>query len=290
MKMTMPLDTLAAFDAAARLLNLSRAGEELAVSDAAIRSSIRRLETWFGHKLFKRSGSGLRLTPAGQEFRRSLDEASAAIQAAGQVFKESLRVAFRVACLPSVAIQWLVPALADFQLQHPAILVEIMDARPREDFDPDRHDLLITTQRTIPRNVWATKVLSRLCKPVASPRYVAEHPNIVGGRLDDVTLLHDEFVSDWDEWFRMAGYAPENITQGPVFADFNYLSTALIAGLGVALCPVAVFRKELAAGELITLSDTTFQPDEDYYMISGKKPTREVVEFAEWFQDICEAD
>ena len=290
MKTTIPFNALAAFDAAARLLNLSRAGEELAVGDAAIRSSIERLETWFGHRLFERSGRGVVLTPAGQEFRRALDEASAAVLAAGRAFNERPGMALRVACLPSIAIHWLVPPLPDFQLQHPDTVVEIMDARPREDFDPNRYDLLITTQRKAPRGLWATKVLSRRCKPVASPRYVAEHPHILGGRLDGVTLLHDESVTDWDDWFRKAGYVPENVTQGPVFADFNYLFSALISGLGVALCPVAVFRRAIAEGELVTLSNITHRPDEEFYLIGHKKRTREAIEFAEWFEMICKGD
>lgn len=40
-----PLNTLAAFEATARLSNPSRAGEELYVTHAAISSQIKRLET-----------------------------------------------------------------------------------------------------------------------------------------------------------------------------------------------------------------------------------------------------
>ena len=70
-----PLNTLIAFQTAARLSNLSRAGEELHVTHAAVSSQIKRLEAWFGRKLFERSGRGVILTPAGQEFRKTVDVA-----------------------------------------------------------------------------------------------------------------------------------------------------------------------------------------------------------------------
>ncbi|TPI17326.1 hypothetical protein FJ957_15850 [Mesorhizobium sp. B2-4-6] len=34
-----------------------------------------------------------------------------------------------------------------------------------------------------------------------------------------------------------------DVGSGPVFADFTILATAVIAGHGVALCPIEVFRE-----------------------------------------------
>ena len=284
-----PLNTLAAFEATARLLSLSRAGEELHVTHAAVSSQIKRLEAWFGRKLFQRAGRGIVLTPVGEEFRKTVDVALVAISAASLGLKRDMDTkSFRVACLPSVATRWLIPALTDLKLKHPAVSAEVVYAKAGESFDPERCDVLITNLKTASRQLSATRLFTRASRPVASPSYLAKNRHLLSGGIRNVVLLHDEVATAWDGWFATAGYAPENVKHGPVFADFNFLATAAIAGHGVALCPVEVFRKEIAAGDLVVLSDVTVFPDEGYYLVSEKVRTRAVTAFTKWFKAICD--
>lgn len=284
-----PLNTLAAFEATARLSNLSRAGEELHVTHAAISSQIKRLEAWFGRKLFQRSGRGITLTPAGEEFRKTVDVALVAISAASLSLRRDMDArSFRVACLPSVATRWLIPALTDFKLKHPAISVEVVYAKAGESFDLERCDVLITNLKATSKELSVTRLFTRTSKPVASPSYLAKNRHLLNGSLRNAVLLHDEISAAWDEWFAAAGCAPENVKHGPVFADFNFLATAVIAGHGVALCPIEVFRREIAAGDLVVLSDVTVFPSEGYYLLSEKVRTRAVTAFTRWFKAICD--
>src|ERR1700742_2237123 len=63
-----PLNSLKAFEAAARLESFSRAAEEFNVTHAAISRHIRTLEVEFRTPLFERTGRGVELTEAGQSF------------------------------------------------------------------------------------------------------------------------------------------------------------------------------------------------------------------------------
>ncbi|WP_341643226.1 LysR family transcriptional regulator [Thauera sp. SDU_THAU2] len=65
------MNTLATFSVAAHRLNFSHAGEDLNITHAAVSNQMKRLEDWFGRKLFERSGRGLKLTAAGEELLRS---------------------------------------------------------------------------------------------------------------------------------------------------------------------------------------------------------------------------
>ena len=194
----------------------------------------------------------------------------------------------RVACLPTMATRLLIPALPNLELEHPAISVELMDARPFEVFNPERCDVLITSQIAAAEKFAATKLLSGQCKPAASPRYLERHPHITSHRLDDVTLLHDGVVATWNDWFALAGYTPENVRHGPVFADFNFLAAAIIVDQGVGLCPIEIFQKEIAAGVLVVLSDTAVVPNGGYYLVSQKARTRQIAAFTKWFKKTCE--
>ena len=57
-----PLNAVKAFHAVSRHLNLSRAAEELGVTQGAVSKQIIALEDFIGAKLFERTPSGLELT------------------------------------------------------------------------------------------------------------------------------------------------------------------------------------------------------------------------------------
>ena len=64
--MHLPLNALRAFEASARHLNLTRAAEELHVTQTAVSQHIRKLEDRLGKPLFRRLPRGLALTDEGQ--------------------------------------------------------------------------------------------------------------------------------------------------------------------------------------------------------------------------------
>ncbi|MNL61325.1 DNA-binding transcriptional activator GcvA [compost metagenome] len=74
--------------------------------------------------------------------------------------------------------------------------------------------------------------------------------------------------------------------RGPVFQDFNLLATAVIAGHGVALCPVEVFRREIEHGDLIVLSPIATLEDESYYLITKNLRSKPVAAFSTWFSSV----
>lgn len=66
--MSLPsLQTLRAFEAAARLKSYSKAAEELGLTHGAVSHRIRELEQRLGVTLFKRAGNTMQLTPDGQQ-------------------------------------------------------------------------------------------------------------------------------------------------------------------------------------------------------------------------------
>lgn len=74
-----PLDTLPAFEAAARLMSFTRAAEELALTQSAISKQISLLESVLGTQLFERKGRTLNLTEAGKRLYTATDSALATL-------------------------------------------------------------------------------------------------------------------------------------------------------------------------------------------------------------------
>ena len=63
-RMTMiPLNALRSFETAARLSSISKAADELCVTQSAVSHQIKKLEEWLGARLFLRTKGGLELLP-----------------------------------------------------------------------------------------------------------------------------------------------------------------------------------------------------------------------------------
>jgi len=287
-----PLNALRVFEAAARLGSLSAAGAELHVSHAAISRQIRQLETWFGRKLFVREARGVRLTKAGLDLVPSVSDGFARIATASAALRRDDRQrTIAVGCIPSIASRWLVPMLAEFSKTHPDISVQVLYAQAEQRLGDGEYDVLITLGEDAGGDVDRRRVFSRASKPVCSPHYLARMDRLATPQaiLKKADLLHDESRAFWADWFAAAGAAIKGELRGPVFQDFNLLSTAVIAGHGVALCPVDVMRQEIARGDLVVLSDRAILDDRSYAIFTRKPVRRPVRRFRDWFVAACKA-
>ncbi|MEK1893192.1 MAG: LysR substrate-binding domain-containing protein [Rhizobium sp.] len=284
-----PLNALRAFEATARLMSLSKAGDELHVTHAAISHQIKHLETWLGRKMLQKSGRGVALTPAGTEYFLTISGSLAAIaHATGNIRRDHNMRSITVGCIPSIASRWLVPALPSFQESDPDLDVRIVYARAEEQFDDESLDVLITMGEDLTAGRESRLLFSRRNQPVASGHYLTKRnwtvDNVSPAAAD---LLHDESMDGWKEWFRKAEVKAPDPIRGPIFQDFNMLATAVIAGHGVALCPVEVFRREIDRGDLVVLSDVATAESQGYYVISNSSTKKPVRRFIEWFTKEC---
>ena len=108
----LPLASLRAFEAAARHESFVRAAAELNLKPAGISQHVRAMENWLRVPLFLRHSRGVTLTAAGREFGAAITHALAHIEvAAGQLRLEANSRPVSVACIPSMAVRWLIPQL-----------------------------------------------------------------------------------------------------------------------------------------------------------------------------------
>src|SRR4026209_931940 len=91
------LDLLQGFEAAARHLSFTKAGEELYLTQSAVSRQIKELEDQLGVELFHRRHRALALTEAGQQFYAAAAQALSTMRAAtdrlrSQVGRKALAV------------------------------------------------------------------------------------------------------------------------------------------------------------------------------------------------------
>ncbi|MER8664548.1 LysR substrate-binding domain-containing protein [Mesorhizobium sp. M1148] len=287
-----PLNALKAFEAAARLASLTNASREIHVTHSAVSQQVKQLEEWLGQRLFKRVGRGIALTSAGQEFYEAVSTALRMISiSTGRLKRRPGGSPLSVGCIASIATRWLVPAVHDFLSKHPDIDMRVEYAHAQETFDVHKHDVLITLSRADSEACRFARLFSRMNKPVASAHYVKHKPEILHSHaLEGADLLHDESLNGWAQWFEKAGMKRVKPLRGPIYQDFNLLTGAIMAGHGVALCPIQVFRREIANGDLVVLSEIATLEDQGYYLLRADDAGPAVDAFTHWFRRICASE
>lgn len=269
----LPLTALRSFEVAGRHGNVTRAAEELLVSQAAVSRQIRDLETMLGHPLFERRPRGLVLTPDGARLLAVLTDAFDAIGGTLEAIAAGpAEAAVTLSVEPSFAAGWLVPHLAAFRDAEPAIEVTI-DADPHLiDFRTRPGHLAIrysATASTWPR-VESRRLADVAVIAVAAPELLSAHPPVrTVADLAGLPLLHEENRDAWQRWFAAAGLAEAPVPRGPVLADGGLVLQAALRGQGAALLDGLFAGEALARGQLVQLFDIAL-PFGAYFLVARR--------------------
>ena len=119
------LVSLRAFEAAARRLSFSLAGEELYVTQSAISHHIQKLEAELGAALFERRTRAVALTPAGRPYERVHAAFELLRQGTEDIARRSVRAAGSGSACCRPATRWLAPRLPAFSAAHPDIELQL---------------------------------------------------------------------------------------------------------------------------------------------------------------------
>ena len=118
------------FLALARTLSFSQAARDCHISQPALSSSIKKLESLLGAQLFDRHTRKVKLTVVGQEFyalATTLDESIQHSQVRIREFISGERGKLMIAAVPSLAAGYAPRAIAAFLHRHPDIDVQLVD-------------------------------------------------------------------------------------------------------------------------------------------------------------------
>ncbi len=283
-----PLNSLHAFEAAARHLSFTRAAEELNVTQGAVSHRIRALEDRLGRPLFRREGRAIALTDAGEDYLPYVQRAfEQLVEGTGRVFGAAGPDVLTVTLLPSFAMQWLIPRLEDFHAAHADREVHQITTDRLVDLSREDVDVAI---RVGLAGEWPGLRCDRMFAfdlvPVCSPRLLdGSAPLKQPADLANHTLIHAEGgAEDWLLWLAAAGVSGVDAEAGQYFDNASLAIAAAYSGLGVAVMPHACVQDEIEDGWLVTPFDFTYQTDDAFYLVcpeaTAERPKIEV--FRRW--------
>lgn len=281
-----PLNSLKAFEAAARNLSFTKAAEELFVTQAAISHQIKLLEEHLSIKLFMRRNRSLLLTEEGQSYYLDIKDIFASLyEATEKLLSRGAKGSISIALTPSFAIQWLIPRLSEFSNLHPDIDVKIKAVDFEENSLTDDVDVAIYYGLGHWQGVQADKLHTEFFIPVCSPLLLAgEKPIQSAEDLEHHTLLHDMSRNNWNEWIKQAGVKSVNVNQGPIFSHSSMVLQAAIHGQGIALGHNILAKPEIESGRLVTPFNQVLLSKNAYYLVcrEAQVDSPKIATFREW--------
>jgi LysR family transcriptional regulator, glycine cleavage system transcriptional activator len=251
-----PLLAVRAFDAAARHMSFSLAGEELHVTQSAISRQIKVLEEALGYPLFVRSIRRVTLTPQGVLYQQAAADALDILERASSRSANVKRI-LTISAPQSLATFWLLPRLSEFAETYPHIDVRVRTSTEPADFERDEIDVAIRLGRMpgvrydpdqprVPqalvrswKGVSAVHLWDEVLVPVLSKKLLRQGPPLkTPADLRNYKLLHVALRPDaWADWFRCNKAAYPKRASTMEFGHFFMALEAAKAGHGVALAP-----------------------------------------------------
>ncbi|MFZ7165593.1 transcriptional regulator GcvA [Avibacterium avium] len=280
-----PLNSLKAFECAARHLSFTKAADELFVTQAAVSHQIKLLEDFLGITLFKRKHRALVLTELGQVYFKEISEILSHLSEITQKLmsqKNEKRLAISVP--QTFGIQWLVPRLSDFNALYPDIEVRLMGVDQDEGLLNREIDIAIYYGRGAWENLQVEKLAEENLLLLASPKLLAKQPVHSAEDLKKHTLIH---IHTRDNWQNMANYLQLkelDIQHGPIFSHTFMALQAAVHGQGIVLANRLLAQQEIDKGNLQVVLPTQLKDPKSFYVVNqlDKANDEQILAFRQW--------
>lgn len=261
-----PLQTLLAFEAAARHQSYTRAAEELSLTHGAISHQIASLEQRLSTTLFVREKRRMMLTEDGRLLLARVRQALNLLERAFERGGPERRTTLTLSILPSLAHRWLAPRLPAFELAHPDIDLALQPTQLPVDLQNGSADCAIRYGPGGWPEMQQEKLMSDELFAVCSPGYRGGRLPQSPEELADCTLLRNPW-QPWEPWLHAAGLGLREPQRGASFTDSALLLDAAAAGLGVALARRVLAEEDLRNGRLVKLFDIAIPDTSAYYLL-----------------------
>lgn len=289
-RLTPSMMALQCFEAVARHMSVTRAAEELHMTQSAISKQIAQLEALLRNPLFLRVRRRLQLTPAGALYQsevrtilNQVDMSSRYILTYG-----SETQVLTIGTQPTFGSRWLIPRLQRFMAAHPDIQVKVRSETRPFDLMQAKIDIsFFFGHGTLP-GAQCLELFEADVVPVCAPGFLR------GGQIANLDELSQQTLIQcasrpeaWHDYFSHQQFQSDSSYHGPRFDTFYMCVRAAEGGCGIALTPRLLAEEELQAGKLV-IPWGYVQPSDGAYFVAYSEHSAEVPkikQFVAWVRD-----
>jgi len=250
----LPFSGLVAFEATARHGSVSRAADELNLTQSAVSQRLLKLEAFLGQQLFMRVGHGVRITAAGELLLETTrDTLQRLRKGLERIEPYRNKASLLLACPVALVHGWLTPRLGALKRLHPAMEVWLLGEQDLTAIDRVDVDLIISSRPLHTPDVECVPFLEDQAIAVCGPqtgRALAGQP--FPGVLEKAPLLLLEREQDWGGLLATPPHAPR-IRRAVTSPDERVVLDAVEQELGIAYLSRLLVAGSLAAGRTVQL-------------------------------------
>ncbi|MDF1749294.1 MAG: LysR substrate-binding domain-containing protein [Alphaproteobacteria bacterium] len=268
MRITIPLNALRAFEAAARYLSIKDAAAEIGVTPSAVSHQLRILEELLGVKLMRRVGPRLELTETGRVLAPELTSGFRSIADALASLKNERKLGpVRLSMLPTFAAHWLSPRLTSYPFARAGFELLISTTQSAVDLNAGVADAAVRHGQ----GVWPGVLSELLFDETVALLGQSELALLEDSRLREAISQTNLFLSEhrrenfdrWNECLPGGPISPAAIT---IVDSAGLGLKAAIDGAGLTLAGVEVAGWDIATGRLKPLFDHRVPANAGYYL------------------------
>ena len=281
-----PLNALRVFDAAARHLSFTKAGEELGMTQTAVSYQVKLLEENIGEPLFVRKARQVSLTEAGQRLAPKVADAFNTLREAVDNVRDTSDTTLTIHSTATFASRWLSRHLGAFQLEHPSIAVRLETSGTLIDFNQSDCDVAIRWSSDDGKGL----IYHRLLRGVYTPMLHPALAESIGGLHKPEDLLRLRIIDPgdiwWSQWFKEVGIENPGLDRYPR-SRLNvqaFEAAAAIASQGVAMLTPELYADEIALGRLYQPFEHLSSEGKNYWLVypENRRNIRKIKLFRDW--------
>ena len=263
---------LQAFEAVARLGNLTAAADSLGITASAVSHRIRGLEKELGLSLLQRSPRGLSLTAAGRGYQGAVQTAFADLaKATSDLLGPDLSRPLTISLTSEIGLRWLMPRFHRFRAQYPDIDTALLSTYDVADLQAGEADVALRHGQGRWQGVEVEPILEFAVSPVCSPAVQQQIAGVPPAEaLAAQTLIRSDY-DEWDLWFAVAGVDNIKPSRQLRIVDYSMGVAAAVAGQGILLGYSGYVDAELAAGLLVRPFELSVDTGNGYYLVYLKE-------------------
>jgi LysR family glycine cleavage system transcriptional activator len=291
-----PMNALRAFEAASRLGSVSKAAEELCVSQGAVSQQLRNLEDHLGRELFVRTPNSFTLSDDGEAFADVVQQSLADISlAAGNLKSEKSLRTLTISMPPTLAVKWLMPKLGAFYKTNPDVAVVMDESVDLVTFKNDGIDAAIRYGDGNFAGLESFLLIKMEFFAVASPAYIAKYGKLDSfaspgkHRLIDHHYASKNVRSQHIHWQDLVdGDLDDHQVEHLKFPGGLQALNAAVQGQGIALAVNFMFEDEIRAGDIVLANPEPIRNDNHYYFVApiDARPNDKLDAFRDWLRDV----
>ncbi len=232
--------------------NISKAAEELNVTQSAVSQALKNLETKVGLPIITRQGksvtltdNGMKLAKVAKQFFKRIDETIEQIHLENHEIKGKINVG----SLYGLGKTWLSSRMLDFLSTYPQLEVKVSMDFPEtliKKFEQHEIDCLILPEQMVPAYAEKRELHSEFTTLVSPSKFKINSKSDLKEILSHPIIFYDNHDPNFYRWCREKfGVVPRNIKPRLVVNSFGQMLHAVDEGLGIAVVPTHVLKRSI---------------------------------------------